>query len=137
MRRKKKKKMRMKTTTGASLLAVLFLASAFVTGAEPRTASYALIAGTVFRDSGLALSDVQLTLTQTAAPEGARKKMKPLRAVSDVRGEFAFRVPILKAGYSVEARASGFQTEKKEVNVNGDERVDVFFQLKAAGAEKK
>ena len=129
--------MRMKTTTGASLLAVLFLASAILSGAEPRSASYALIAGTVFRDSGLALPNVDLTLTQTAAPEGVRKKMKPLRAVSDARGEFAFRVPVQKAGYTVEARAPGFQTEKKEVTVGGDERVDVFFQLKPSGAEKR
>jgi hypothetical protein len=129
--------MRMKTTTGASLLAVLFLAFAAVTRSEPRNGSYALIVGTVFRDSGLSLPSAELTLTQTAAPEGARKKMKPLRAVSDARGEFAFRVPTLKAGYTVEARAPGFVTEKKEVTIGGDERVDVYFRLKPADEAKR
>ena len=130
--------MRMKTTIGVSLFAVLFcLTPAVVPGAEQKSAAYAVIAGTVFRESGLSLSQAELTLSQTTPPEGQRKKMKPRRATSDSRGEFAFRVPALKAGYKVEARAQGYQTETREVAVAGDERVDVFFQLKAIPSEKK
>ena len=130
--------MRTKTTIGVSLFAVLFfLTPAVVPGAEQQSGAYAVIAGTVFRENGLSLPLAELTLSQTTPPEGARKKMKPLRATSDSRGEFAFRVPALKAAYKVEARAQGYQTETKEVAVGGDERLDVFFQLKAVSSEKK
>lgn len=51
--------------------------------------AYTLVAGTVFRDTGLALPGAEVVLTSTGDAEGARKYKN--RAVTDSRGEFALR----------------------------------------------
>jgi hypothetical protein len=55
-----------------------------------------------------------------------------MKTTSDGRGEFAFRIPAGKAVYTVSVRAEGHQPAEKDVSVGGDERVDVYFELKAA-----
>jgi len=89
---------------------------------------YAIVAGTVFRDDGLALPGADVRLTAT--PEGsAEPGGKPLRAASDARGEFAFRVPAAPMRYAVSASAKGFERQEKTVSVQGDERAEVTLVL--------
>lgn len=91
--------------------------------------SYALVAGTVFRDPGFALprAEVELAVVSAAARPG--KKSKGQKTQSDARGEFSFRVPSGAAKYRLTVKAQGFESQEKLVEVSGDERVDVYFTL--------
>ena len=88
--------------------------------------TYAVVSGTVFRDSGLSLPCATVTLV----PKD-NLKTKKLEAVSDARGEFAFRVPTAPVTYLVRASLKGFHPEEKEATVGGEGRVDVTFMLAA------
>jgi hypothetical protein len=91
----------------------------------------ALLAGTVFRDPGFSFPGVQVFLEP--APEGKPSvKVKKMKAISDSRGEFAFRVPAVAMRYTLRFQAEGFQPETKEVTVSGPERQDIHVTLKAA-----
>jgi len=91
---------------------------------------FALIAGTVFRDTGFALAGAEVSLKPT--PEGPSSvKVKPAKIISSPRGEFAFRVPAAPMRYTVGVKAHGFREQSKPVSISGDERVDVFFRLEA------
>ena len=125
-----------RTTTGISLLAVLLLGLAARPAAAQKDASYALVAGTVFRDTGFALPRADITLSAPTPPAGF-KKFRPLKLSSDNRGEFAFRLPSVKADYTLTVRAEGYQEFRKDVTVGPDERVDVFIEMRPAGLEKK
>lgn len=94
-------------------------------------AAYAVIAGTVFRDSGLSLAGAEVELAASEPPE-VNRKFKKVRQISDSRGEFAFRVPAAPAEYTVSARARGFEDEHKQVSIAGEQRSDVFFRLAPA-----
>jgi len=86
----------------------------------------ALLSGSVFNDRGLALPDADVTI----APEAAQTtKTKPIEAVSDARGEFVVRVPPGPASYIVAVHAKGYQSQRKSVAINDQERVEVTFQL--------
>jgi len=111
------------------LLAVL-TAQAVPAGAGDKRQAYAVVAGTVFQDAGFALPGAQVQLKAKTPPEGI-KPPKPQKAVSDGRGEFAFHVPAGKAEYIVSVKAAGYSSEEKTASVSADERVDVYFQLKA------
>lgn len=130
MKTRKKKRSRKRIGTSLILIAagVLIQASS---GAEKKTAEgYALLAGTVFQESGYALAGAALTLTPDPAGEAAaRKGAKKAHAISDSRGEFVFRVPAGPARYSVQVDAKGFQSQEKSVEIQGEERTDVTFQL--------
>jgi len=89
---------------------------------------YGLIAGTVFRDPGFAFSGALVTIVPKPA-DGSDLKLRLNKAVSDARGEFAFRVPAVPMHYSVRAEAKGFKPVEKAAEINGDERVDVTFLL--------
>lgn len=91
---------------------------------------FALVAGTVFRESGLSLPGADVEIVAAGAPAGF--KFKKLQAVSDARGEFAFRVPPAEMKYRLSVKAAGYSPQTKEVAVAGFERVDVFFQLEPA-----
>jgi hypothetical protein len=69
----------------------------------------------------------------TAIPEatqgGKLRKSKPLKYVSDARGEFAVRLPAVPMSYTVTVKAAGFREQEKQVAISGEERVDVFFRL--------
>jgi hypothetical protein len=127
---KKKKMRRKRKRIGASSLALLLLClltlAISLPGADP---AKAVIAGTVFRDPGFAFPRVQVTLTALALPPGV-KKFKPIRLLTDARGEFAFYVPPGAARYQVRAEAPGFTPEQKEASVAVSERVDVYLTLK-------
>ncbi len=52
-----------------------------------------------------------------------------MEAVSDARGEFIFRVPPGPMNYTILVAAKGFQSLRKSVMVEGQERAEVTFQL--------
>ena len=91
--------------------------------------AYVLLAGTVFTETGFALPNAEVVVTQDAAPETKHSKAKKMQAVSDSRGEFAFRLPLGNAHYLVKVSAKGFRSEEKSVAVKGEDRLDVTFQL--------
>jgi hypothetical protein len=103
---------------------------------------FAVVAGTVFRDPGFALAGAEVVLEpgspppaegNPAAPASSKKvKVKRMTAVSDRRGEFAFRVPAEPMRYHVSVKAAGLKPDRKEVIIQGEERQDVFFKLEPA-----
>lgn len=123
--------------TGASLLLGCLLltgglgrwAPAYPADRKPQP--YALIAGTVFRENGLSLAGAQLLL-EPAGESARNRKLRKMRAVSDARGEFAFRVPAEAAQYRLAAEAPGYQRAERPVQISGEERIDVFFRLQPA-----
>jgi hypothetical protein len=127
MRTKKKRKKRI----GISL--VLLVAGLFPTAAaakkKPALDTYAVVSGTVFQESGYALPDAAVTLVAEPAPGGAAVKAQKMEAVSDTRGEFIFRVPPGPMNYAIVVAAKGYRSLRKPVAVEGQERVEVTFQL--------
>jgi Carboxypeptidase regulatory-like domain len=114
------------------IISLLILAAAFALpglgdkrkAAEP----YVLLDGTVFRESGFALPNAEVVVVPDPPPD-PRQKVKKFEAVSDSRGEFAFRLPTTGTRYIVKVRAKGFRNEEKSVTVQGEDRVSVTFQL--------
>jgi hypothetical protein len=104
-------------------------AGSFAGDKKQKSISYAVVAGTVFRDPGFALPGAEVTLICNVAPEGV-KSVKPQKMLSDARGEFGFRVPPGKASYKLAVKAQGFSSGEKQVEVAADERVDTYFSLK-------
>lgn len=106
----------------------LFAGGAPAGAGEQQNAQYALIAGTVFQDSGLSLRGAELLLVPEPADAKAHK-LKKAEAISDSRGEFAFRTPAKPARYTIRVRRKGFLAQEKSLEVKGDERIDINFQL--------
>ena len=101
---------------------------------KPALDTYAILSGSVFNDSGYALPDAEVTVAPEAQPgvsprQGHSDKIKPLEAASDARGEFVLRVPPGPAHYIVTVAAKGYQSQRKNVSVEDQERVEVTFQL--------
>jgi hypothetical protein len=120
----------MRTRPGSRLAAVAFGCALLLAGAaraqRKNEAPHAVVAGAVFRENGFSLPGATVTLTIKDAPKG-----KKLQAVSDARGEFAFRVFPEAATYVVRASMKGFQAAEKEAAVGGEERVEVTLVLPA------
>jgi hypothetical protein len=115
------------TSTRRCLLAVMLLgAGVSLRAADRKPEPHAVVAGTVFKESGFSLEGATVTLV----PKGAAKP-KPLRTTSDARGEFAFRVRPGPGTYVVKASMKGFQPAEKEASVAGEERVEVTLILSA------
>ena len=93
--------------------------------------AYAVVGGTVFRDSGFPLADAEVTLEVAVADTSTPKsKAKKLKTLSSPRGEFSFRVPPVPGKYRVAVSAKGFQAAEKVVQIEGGtERVDATFSL--------
>ena len=122
-------KRRKRKRIGAKALVLAVSVFAIFAGASQKASdSYAVVAGTVFRNTGFSLQGAEVTLHATTLPPGVRK-FKALKLISDGRGEFAFRVPAGKAVYTITVKADGYQTVEKSVSVNADERADVYFEL--------
>jgi hypothetical protein len=120
-------------------VALLVTAAAATPGAgkdKKALAPYALLAGTVFQEDGLSLPGARIEVVPLGQLQGERK-FKRLEAVSDRRGEFAFRVPVQKMEYRLTASAVGYETQEKAAQVSGEVRVDVFFRLETASKSKK
>lgn len=107
---------------------LLFAGLAAAENAKPQEDPYAVIAGTVFQESGHSLGGAEVSLNPdpTAKP---KPKLKIRQMNTSGRGEFAFRVPPTPMTYTVRVRAPKFQPQEKVVTIRGDERVDVFLTL--------
>ncbi len=93
---------------------------------------YAIVAGTVFRDPGFALRGAQVMIEpEQEVVNGS--KLKSQKAVSDARGEFAFRVAPIQAKYKITVTAEGMVSQTKPAATRGgEERIDVTFMLQPA-----
>jgi hypothetical protein len=136
MRKKKKRKKRIGISltaislTGTSLILLLAaLLPAAAAKKKPALDVYALISGSVFQESGYALPDATVTLTAEPPSGGQFVKAEKMEAVSDARGEFIVRVPPGPVHYAIVVAAKGYQSLRKSVAVEGQERVEVTFQL--------
>jgi hypothetical protein len=120
----------MRTRPGSKLAAVAFACALLLSGAlraqRKSDEAHAVVAGAVFRENGFSLPGATVTLALKDAPKG-----KKLQAVSDARGEFAFRVLPGAATYVVKASMKGFQAAEKEAAIGGEERVEVTLVLPA------
>ena len=92
-----------------------------------------LIRGAVFTTGGLSLRGVTVKLKRipTLEEEQAGKKVKSLKMEykTNLRGEFAFRVPSEQARYELTAARDGFKSQTKRVDVGEDESVPLAFSL--------
>lgn len=88
---------------------------------------YAIVAGTVFRETGHAMPGAEVVLE--GIPAEGEKKPKAQRQVSTFRGEFTFRVPAKPMRYTVTVKAQGYRPQSKPVTIQGDERVDITVLL--------
>jgi hypothetical protein len=129
MTRKKKRKLKKRTGTSLTLLLALlsavFLPLAAAPKKKPVLDTYAVISGSVFDERSYALPGADVIL----APEVQPTKANTIEMVSDARGEFVVRVPPGPMHYSVTVHAKGFQSLRKTVSVQDQERVEVTFQL--------
>jgi hypothetical protein len=116
-------------TRRAGWLALVFLLLAGSLGAQRRDdGPHAVVAGTVFHENGLSFPGVAVTLVAQDPGKGKPRKME---ALSNARGEFAFRVPPGPAVYRVRATMKPFSPVEKEAQVSGEERVEVTLVLEA------
>jgi hypothetical protein len=127
MRTKKKRKKRIGTSLVLLVAALVPIAAA--AKKKPALDTYAMISGSVFQDSGYALPDADVTLVAEPSSGGAAVKAQKMEAASDARGEFIFRVPPGPMNYAIAVSAKGYKSLKKSVTVDGQERVEVTFQL--------
>ena len=92
-----------------------------------------LIRGAVFDSVGASLPGVSLKLVRvpTADEEKDRKKVGSLSLsyTTNSHGEFAFRIPSVRARYRVTATLNGYKLETKFVDVNENESVPLSFSL--------
>lgn len=126
MKKKRSRKKRIGTrrlATAVALILAALLPLAAAPKKKPALETYAVVSGSVFQDTGYALPGAGVVL---AADTGKSQKIE---AVSDARGEFVLRVPTGPMHYIVTVEAKGFQSQRKTVKIEGQERVEVTFQL--------
>jgi len=120
---------------GSSLLLLLVAAvPAAVSGSKKHKDAepYGIVAGTVFRDNGYALPGAKVVISPDPQAGQMPVKIEYPRAISDNRGEFAFRVPVNAMRYTVKAEMKGFEPAQKSVDIEGEVRMDVSLILPAA-----
>jgi carboxypeptidase family protein len=118
----------MRTTSRTAILLFRVAALAGILSAGnvlvAQKGAHAVVAGSVFRESGFSLPGATVTLTAKGAARG-----KGLKSVTDARGEFAFRILPAAGQYVVTASMKGYKTAEAEASVGGEERVDVTLVL--------
>lgn len=124
------KKKRTRKTTGISRRSLL--ATALAAWPALGVDSYAVIAGTVFRESGHAFAGAEVVLT----PLNPSKKNKKQSTRANGRGEFAFRVPAAPAEFDLSVAIEGYRPQSKRVKIVADERIDENFLLDRLTKEK-
>jgi Carboxypeptidase regulatory-like domain len=94
------------------------------------------VSGAVFDARGLSLAGVRLKLVRVPTEEEvkAHKKIESLSReyLTNNRGEFAFRLPAVRARYRVTASLDGYLTQTKFVEVSESEAVPLAFTLELA-----
>jgi len=95
--------------------------------AEPgqkRFEPYALLVGTVFyEESGFLVRGAHIDVRQ-------KEGKKHWDSKTNEEGSFSIRVPAGRGVYVVQAQISGREPDRKEVQVENDERVDIVLHLK-------
>lgn len=98
----------------------------------PKVRRTSLLRGSTFDEKGFSLPGVHLKL-QRVRTEGEMKDKKfesiKMDYTSNSRGEFAFRLPPIRARYQVTAILSGYKPQTKIVDVDADESVPLAFSL--------
>lgn len=89
---------------------------------KKEAASYALLFGTVFDETGRLVRGAQV---QVREKDGKRH----WEQVTDSQGEFAVHLPAGAAVYIVEASAPRATRDSKEVSFTSDERQDVVLRI--------
>ncbi len=127
---KSQKKTKKRKSSLPLLLAACLLAAFTLTAAEkPAPKRQAILAGSVHdQPSGLALPGIRIEIRR----QGEKKSR--WHAVTDVRGDFAVRVPAGKATYVIATASKEHTNQEIAVEVVSHERVDVLFLLKPATA---
>lgn len=116
----------------AFALAASLCAASLYADKKPKNAGpYGVVGGTVFRESGYALRGAEVVLSPDRQPGQDPVKIRSPKAISDGRGEFAFRVPVSAMRYTVSAHLKGFEPRQKSVDIEGEQRVDVTLVLPA------
>jgi Carboxypeptidase regulatory-like domain len=91
------------------------------------------VSGAVFDAHGLSLAGVRLKLVRvpTEEEEKEHKKVESLSReyVTNNHGEFAFRLPAMRARYRVTATFDGYKTQTKFVDVSESEGVPLAFNM--------
>ncbi|HYI95807.1 MAG TPA: hypothetical protein VEX68_19860 [Bryobacteraceae bacterium] len=95
---------------------------------KPETAAYALLAGTVYRPPGFALSGVKVFI-EPEQSESNGVKLKKSQVVTDSRGEWVMRVPPVPAKWRINVKVNGYRPEERSVSVQGEQRVDSSIVL--------
>jgi|GEM_PF-4914377 len=88
-----------------------------------KTADYALIKGSVFREDGFSIQGAHVSCRRVS---DSKPKWK---TSSGEGGEFAFRLPVGKMQYMVTAELEGFEPASKTVEIANDERQDISIVL--------
>ncbi len=92
-----------------------------------------LVRGAVFDSKGASLAGVQVKLMRIPSVEqekqGKRVQSLTREYTTNNRGEFAFRLPSLRARYQLTATLAGYKPEMKVVDVNENEAAPVAFSL--------
>lgn len=114
--------------------ATLLLAAAAVPAAGQKKGDvpHALVSGTVFAESGMALQRADVILRPAPDAPKEVRKLKKTRYTTDSRGEFAIRVPAVPAVYTLVVSAEGFESQEKEISVQGVDDINVFISLHPA-----
>jgi hypothetical protein len=92
-----------------------------------------LIRGAVFDSSGSSLAGARVKLVRVPTADEAKDKKKVDSLTRDYttnsRGEFAFRLPAVRARYQVTAILTGYKAETKTVDVEEGEAMPLAFSL--------
>jgi len=99
----------------------------------PKAKRTSLVRGAVFDSEGRSLAGARVKLVRIPIEDesDSKKKFTALSRdyVTNNRGEFAFRLPPIRARYRVTATLDGYKPETKEVNVSENEAVPLAFSL--------
>jgi hypothetical protein len=109
----------------AAVTALSLLACLGALAGDKKPVPTAIIAGTVFRDPGFALSEAKVVLILQKEPRP--KKLQ--EATTNYRGEFLFHVPPKETTYLLRASLKGYRPEEKEAKISGEEHIDVNLVL--------
>jgi protocatechuate 3,4-dioxygenase beta subunit len=103
----------------------------------PKAKRTSLVRGAVFDSDGRSLGGVRVKLVRIRTEDDDKDSKKKFTSLSrdyvtNNRGEFAFRLPPIRARYRVTATLDGYKPETKEIDVDENEAVPLAFSLEVA-----
>jgi hypothetical protein len=111
------------------IFATLILAASLLTGQTKGPTNYSLIKGTVFTAQGRPVQGAKVVIVRSDVDAKQHKKSR-IEILSYRIGEFAFRLDVVPENFRLTAEFKRLQTAEKEIEVSGDERVDVSMVFK-------